>query len=253
MKKILALLLSIALSLSMLMLVSCGEPEDGDTVETLNDMTPEELYAHCREKLQNATSYSIVATQRIKMTYQGEKITTNQKVTNKVDGDNYYTQIDSDSLMGTELDMEAWYVDGIMYINSAGTKIKGEFDQDAFMQEYMGTDPSESTLLNIPESWFEDIVFERDDDLWVLSFDISGEKYNEMLNNVGLGSAEIVGDVIYKLYFDDDGNIEKLVSEFDMDVSGITARCDTESIITIEDIDINAPADADSYQTTKLH
>ena len=252
MKKIFTLLLCVALLTSMLSLVSCRQDiDDGPKYsETLNGQTPEQLYEFSQDKLKQATSYSVITTQVIEMTYGEESYTMNQTVESKINGDNTYNKSNND--MAPSAAFEAWYVDGICYSNMYGYKYKAAISKAEYMEEYMNVDPSESTLLDIPESWFENVKFERVGKDNILRFVVSGERYTELFGNVGLGSVSIVGDVDYCIYFDDDGNLNKLVSTFDMLVQGVTAHCESVSIITIGDVVVTAPADAASYTWVDL-
>ena len=248
MKRILTFLLCIALAVSMLGLVSCSD-EDAKTVEKLDGKTPEELYEFSQQKLKEAKAYHVLSTQDIVIsaTVNGEteSMTMKQTVESKINGDNSYVKTSNSE--ESSASMEAWYVDGVVYTTVAGAKIKKEISKDKYMQQYMGTDPSESTLLDIPESWFKDIKFEKEENSWVINFTVSGEKYTEAFGNIGLDSASINGDVSYKIYFDKNGNIEKLAASFDMQVYGASAHCDSISTITIGDVEVTAPEDADSY------
>ena len=253
MKRILTFMLCIALAVSMLGLVSCTDAlgGGGDVKEKLAGKTPEELYAASQQKLKDAESYYVSATQDIVMTMgEGASMTIQQLVESKVNGDDSYLKTKND--LSSEFNIEAWYVDGVVYSNSFGQKVKASITKDKFMQDYMGADPSESTLLDIPESWFEDVKFEKADEGWVLNFVVSGEKYTQVYKNTGLTGATIIGNVDYKIYFDNDGNIEKLAASIDMLVDGITAHCDSVSIITIGEVEINPPADADTYRLVNL-
>ncbi len=252
MKRILSLLLALTLAFSVFALVSCNKGGDDDSgnagagkIETLAGKTPEELYEVSKTKLAEATSYSVSTTQVITM----EGITMNQTAISKVDGDNSYVEMTNDTTPITN--MKVWYVDGMMYMDTYSGKSKCEYSKEQYMEEYMGADPSESTLLDIPESWFTDVKFEKEGESWVLNFVISAAKYNELLDNLSLNGT-ISGDVVYKLYFDNNGNMTKLTTAFDMVVSGFTAHCDQVSYITVESVNVTVPADADSYQLTTM-
>ncbi len=252
MKKLLALLLAMTLIFSMFVLASCGNKDkdddknDGDdsTMETLAGKTPEELYETAKEKLSAATSFIITAEQEIVMTYEGESMTMNQTVISKRQGDNEYVKSYND--MSPAANMEVWYVDGMLYANTSSGKIKTELDKEQFMQQYMSKDPSESTLLDIPESWFEDMKFEAKDDRWVLKFSISEEKYEEMLTKIG-NPVDVVDDVQYEIIFDDDGNLEEIITLFNMEIYGVSASAVSTSTVSYEQFTITPPADADSY------
>lgn len=249
MKKLFIVLLALTLAFASFSLVSCDKEDGSKFVETLSGKTPEELYELSQAKLKEATSYSITSSQVITMTAGGQKVTMNQSVVTKINGDNSYVKATND--FTPDANMESWYVDGIVYAAMNGVKNKAEISKEVYMKEYMNADPSESTLLDIPESWFKNIKFKQEGKDWVLVFDVDGSKWTETLGNIGLGGT-IDGNVKYKMYFDDNGNIGKLTTTFSMTVSGVKATCVSESIIKIENVTITPPADADSYQTVVL-
>lgn len=248
MKRFISLLLALTLVLSILALVSCkGDDNDNDnnTVKTLAGKTPAELYELSKEKLDSATKYSVHTTQLI--TISGK--TVNQTITNKVDIDNSYVEMYNDTT--TDANMKVWYVDGIMYMDTSLGKSKCEYSKEQYIEDYIEDNPSESTFLDIPESWFSGVKFEKENEVWVLNLVISASKYNELLDNINLDGS-ITGDVVYKVYFDTDGNINKITTSFDMNVSGTLAHCDQTSYVTFDDVTVTAPADADSYQLTTM-
>ena len=249
MKKILLILLALTLAFSSFALVSCDKGDGAKFIATLSGKTPEELYEVAQAKLKAAGSYSVATSQNITMSANGQTMTMTQTAISKISGDNSYFK--STNSLDSSADIEAWYVDGIVYACKVGVKNKAEITKEEYMQKYMNADPSESTLLDIPESWFEDIKFKQEGDKWSLNFVVSGEKYSELLGNLNLGGT-ITGNVKYKLVFDGEGNIEKLVTTFGMKVSGVKATCVSESIIKIEAVTVEPPADADSYQTVVL-
>ena len=244
MKKIISLLLTLTLAFSILSLVSCKGGEDGNSVETaktLDGKTPKELHDALKANLKNATDCSITSNQII--TADGFEM--NQTIIMKLDGDNGYVEIiDESDPSSTVL---VWYVDGMLYANYGGQKVKCAYDKDKYMETYMGTNPSESTLLDIPDNWFTDTEFEKDGDCWVLRFVMGADSYNQLLDTLNV-EGTITGNVTYKLYFNTDGSINKLTTAFDMNVDGVNAHCDEVSYIAIDNITITAPQDADSYQ-----
>ena len=252
MKKLSALLLVMALLVSLFALASCDDKDndkdkDKDTyIETLAGKSPEELYQSVKSNLAEATSYVVDSNQVIVMTYGNEKMTMNQSVVTKVQGDNSYMKSFND--MTTAANMEVWYVDGIIYSNTANGKLQASMDKEQFMQNYMGKDPSESTLLDIPESWFEGMKFKQDGEKWVLEITISEEKYEQYFAKLDLGAdVDILGDVQYDIYFDKDGNLEKIITVVDYEIQGVNCHCDTVSNVSLEVVQITPPADADSY------
>ena len=246
MKKIISLFLAAIMVASTLCLTSCGE-DDG--VATLAGKTPEELYTLSQEKLADAASYTINSTQVIKMSAQGQSMTFNQEVVTEINGDETHLKTSND--LDSSMNMEVWYVDGVVYSSMLGIKAKATVDKEAFMQEYMDKDPSESTLLDIPESWYKNVKFEASGDDWFVKFTISGDKYTEYFADTGLGGT-VKGDVTHKVFFDDEGNLEKITTFVTLDIEGITTTVESTSTVTIGDVTITAPADADSYQAVDI-
>ena len=277
MKKIFALLLTVVLAFSLVFMTSCsgeGATENGTTgLETLAGKTPEQLYDASVEALAMAGSFEVTTESEIimEMNVSGIQVDviTKQWATSKINGDDSYMKSGSTSTMmyqdqivpmGDLNPMEVWHVDGICYAISNEGKIKGELDKEKFMQDYMGKDPQESTLLNLPESWFNDIKFEAaEEGTYVLNMSVSGEEYTEYFGNVfdGLGYDFTIGDdVIYKIYFDSEGNLTKYTAEFTMSyvINGVagTADCTSVSYVDIKDVAIEAPENADSFQTVQF-
>lgn len=256
MKKILSLLMILTLVISMFALASCdnngdGNPDvDAEGLETLNGKTPEQIYEASMDALKLADEYEIVTNQVIKMGFEGQSFTMNQSVVSKIDGDNSYSKITDDM---SNQESETWYVDGVVYSKEGNNKVKTNLDKEEYMQQYMGKDPSESTLLDIPESWFKDIRFFEKDGLYTMEFVISAEEYNELFANLGLGMASVNDDVVYVVYFDKDGNLSKIITEFTINVQGVSADCVSTSNVTLTDVTITAPADADSYTYVELN
>ena len=244
MKKIISLLLALTLAFSILSLVSCKGGEDGNTTETaktLGGKTPKELYDVLKANLSNATDYSITSNQII----SADGFEMNQTIIMKLDGDNGYVEIIDESDSGANV--LVWYVDGMLYANYSGQKVKCAYDKEKYMETYMGSNPSESTLLDIPDSFFSDTEFEKEGECWVVKFVLVADKYNQLLDLFNV-EGTVVGNVTYKLHFNTDGSINKLTTAFDMNVDGVMAHCDEVSYIALDNVTITAPQDADSYQ-----
>lgn len=177
----------------------------------------------------------------------GESQTVKQTITQSVCGDNSYFKLD-----GLESKMEAYYVDGVVYAKTNGIKVKKEISKEEYYKEYLGDSANEDKILDIPESWFSGIVIKPDGDNYYLQFSIDGEKYSELIGKTGV-SVEISGDVDYRVYFDKEGNIIKMTTDFEMGIEGFMTSTKAVSIFknigTTEPI--KAPADADSYSAVK--
>lgn len=246
MKKLFSLLLMLTLLFSTLSFVSCTEAEK----ETLAGKTPEELYEECLEKVSIAKEYSTEVSQTI--TFDDKDLQTQkQTMYQKFNGTDGYAKLESKT--APEINFESWYVDGISYVSVEGYKIKGRIDKEEFIRQYLNADPGEGMLLDVPKSYFEGIKFEKEKGDWVLKFLLSKDKFNDVFENMGLGAVDITDDIEYNVYFDDDGNIQKIITEFDMKANGYTAHCYSEAKVTLENVTITPPEDADSYQEVSLY
>lgn len=275
MKKRISMLLSALLALSVLTasMTSCLEetaPDDDDTTveenesagdgdkedadgSTLNGKTPEELYVEALSLVNESTNWEIVSTQDIDMTmqYNGESQTAKQTqiIEQKMNGSNIYCKIG-----GSALEMETWYVDGVLYTITGDVKAKAELSLEEYQAQMPGS--TEQTLLHIPEDWFEGVEFEKKGDKNCLSFHVSGEEYakvvGNLLDSMGAGADAQIGEVDYTVIFDENGNIESIVCDFSANISadGVAVIADYHTVSTVKlgGVDaITAPADGDSY------
>ena len=242
MKKIVALMLVLACFFS-LMLVSCDKE-----LETLAGKTPEELYTETQEKLAGYTFFKTETTQDITMTMEGQTFTLKQDVVSIMDGENSYFKSYAKNIDGSEIKMEGYYVDGILY--NVPNKVYAELDFQDYVTDYLGGKEGESLLLNLPESWFKDVSFTEGDGVYSLVFTISGDKYEEYFSKTGLAAtATEISDVAYTVNFNDKGDLVDIVTEFSMTVMGANATVVSKSVVILDGIEhITKPADADSYQ-----
>lgn len=253
MKKILALILCLMLCMS-LFLMGCDSKDggnggnNGNDLSTLAGKTPEQLYSAAMDALKNVDSFESVSTQKIVMSAQGQSMTMNQKVVSKQNGYDVYLKTENDTAPDTE--MEVTYVDGMYYLIQNGQKIKKAIsheEMDAMVGQIYGEDVSTQTLIPIPEEKFEDISFQKEGSSYTLTFLVEADYYTSVMKNAGIAGATFTDDVEYIVYFDADGNLEKVVANFTFNVSGV--KCDAVSTtkITVGNVTIAAPADADSY------
>lgn len=278
MKKLLAILLSLMLAFSMFMLVSCGDTDDDDDddktsevdkkpsskpdnkpsdntgnnnnnnnnndsgIETLNGKTATELYNAALEKLANIDNFEMTAAQVITMSYEGESMSMNQTIITKLDGQNCYTKSYND--VAPTANMEIWYVDEWLYAIQAENKFKANITWEKMVSTYMPEGATaDGALMNIPESWFKDVRFEMDGDLYYIEFVVSGEEYTKYVKNTALGAyLDAANDVSYKVYFDEDGNLGSIITEFAYVVEGITCHAiSTSTVFNIGTTVITAP------------
>lgn len=270
MKKFLAILMCATLLLSCLMLSACDaedilkdvidetdesgefvldETDENGNLKTLGGKLPKELYKDAFELLNSATNFTMTAKQLISMEIEGEKIEVVQTVFQKIDGDNSYFK--SSGVEGAE--MEGWYVDGVVYAQRNGEKVKTEISKEDYYKNFLGSDANEDKVFDIPESWFVDITIKPDGDEYYIAFTVSGAEYSELFKKTDL-NASLAENVDYKVYFDKDGKILRMETDFSMEIEGVVANTHSESIF--ENVGttqkITAPADADSYTKVEL-
>ena len=253
MKKLLALLMCAIIVCSCFMFTACEKTEDEikdaiekeETFKTLSGKTPEELYADASELMKNATNFTMTSTQDITMKYQGETMTMTQVIIQKIDGENEYYK-----MSGVEgADSEGWYVDGVIYTEMNGTKAKATLSKKDYYEKFLGSSEEDSKILNIPESWFKDIVFKKSGDEYYIKFSISGEEYTKLFAKLNL-QVGLDDTVDYKVYFNKEGKLLRMETDFDMTVQGISASTKTKSVFS--DVGttapIVAPTNPESYQ-----
>lgn len=246
MKKLLSLLLALVFVCTSFALVSCN-PDDPSSLERLAGKTPEELYSLYQENFEAATSYTVNGTQKISISYPGQSVNMTQTVEGIIAADSVYMKTENN--ITPMINMEMWFIEDTLYMSMAGEKIRLEIDREQFMEEYMTSNPADGTFVEMPEDWFDGIKFEKEEESWALTFVLKAEDFAEYFGDLGL-DGEIVGDVTHKIYFDEDGNLEKQHTSLDMNIEGVSAHVESTVIITVGDATVTPPEDADSYLST---
>ncbi len=260
MKRFLSLLLCLILVGSMLTLVACDDTTTPPTEETtesnddsnkpstpkkpkegvdvLNGKTPEELYQAALEKVKSITNYEMTTNQVITMTYGDQEMPINQVVISKLDGQNQYVKTTND--FESSLNMEMWYVNEWMYVIAQGNRNKANITHERMQEEFAPEGSNSSgALMNIPEKWLKNVKFEKDGDLYYIEFTVSGEEYLQYMQSTSIGDQiSNAEDIIYKVYFDENGELGDIITEFDyvVEEGGLTINCNLVSTSTISNI-----------------
>lgn len=266
MKKLLALLLCLAMAMSLVVLVACDnettgsstEPTAGNSTDSSNntdnsdnnsndntdDNTIEQIYNNAISKLRGLTNYCFTTEQVI--TSLGNVI--NQTVVAKQDGQNSYAKATNDLSPADEF--EIWYVDEVYYAITADGSYKANIPYATYLEKYVvpGSTGSDA-LMNIPFAWFEDIALEQSGDFYYMELVVSGEEYKAYMNSTALdGMIDNAEDVTYKVYFTAEGELDNVVTEFSFVVDG--AKFDVVSKTTVSNLgttQITAPSNIDSF------
>ncbi len=251
MKKLTAILLSILMIASLFAFASCDEEEiqnestteavteapvkAGDTLEKLNGKTPEEIYQIALDLLQNTTNCTVTSSQDIVMTYEGQTQTMKQEMIAAVDGKKVYAKITND-LVSTS-NMEYWYVDDVYYLVNETTSCKATIPYDEFIEKYApeGT-TSTGTLIAFPDEWFTDIQFVcESENLYYIRIEASGTEFMKYMTDMNIGNGLDMStseNIVYTVYFDGEGNLGDIKTEFAMTIEGISAEYIVTSKVT---------------------
>ncbi|MBQ9761411.1 MAG: hypothetical protein IJW16_08715 [Clostridia bacterium] len=246
MKKLLSILLCLALiCCSAFTQVACDDEDDnsdGKGVATLNGKTPQDLYSAALAKVKGLTNYEMTTTQVITMSAQGQTVTMNQVLLSKINGQDNYVKLAND--MESSVNMETWYVGEWVYVITNTARNKANITYAEMVDKYMPDGATgESALMNIPEAWFKDVRFQQEGEKYYIQFIVSGEEYTTFMKSTALGDKlQGVEDVSYKVYFDAQGELGDIITEFDYTVEGIACSAvSTSKIANIGGVSIEAP------------
>lgn len=240
---------------------------DDAVLEMLNGNTPFQVYAQFEEQLEAASSNCTVkttSTMNTVMNILGQNIvaTTDVEMVVMSNGDNCYskstTKTNASGIVA-ETAIETWYVDGILYTESNGQKIKMAITKEQALELVYGEkSEGEGSIANIPESWFEGVSFEKKADGYVMKIDMSGDRMEEAVERLGIAPEAGLefSDVKYQYTVDKNGNILSSEADFTMtmeDSSSNSYSASADGKIVAEYLnfgtteEIAAPDDADAY------
>ncbi len=261
MKRIISILLCVLMLFSSMLFTSCLSADTttpqqdavkNPTVETLNGQTPIELYSATVENIEKATGIRFSTVLTMEVTTEGKEPTVfNQSVIVSTDHQSIYVQTASER--HPETNAEIWFVGDTLYMTGIG----GSFKQPLSLEEYYakyapdGSDPA-TILLDCPEAWFKDAEFTKEDlDSYYLEFELSGKEYWNKIKD-GMMTSEImsmaVKNVDYKVYFDEEGNLKEIVTEFEISFGHITTKyISTTKVELNAEVEISAPEGSDAW------
>lgn len=251
-----------------------GETGDDDggieeeILELLEDKTPFEVYSSFNTKLEATADNCTVTTSSVvntTMTVLGQNVdaVTDISLLTKTNGNNMYaktTSVTVASGVNAENVTEIWYVDGVLYKNDGSQKVKVAVTEEQARELVYGDAASESTVMDIPESWFEGVCFEKQaDGNFIMKINMSGDRMEEAIDRLGL-AAEVgleISDIKYEYKLDKYGMILGCEAKYTMEMddnsgSSLYSGSAEGTMSTVySDMgnteEITAPADADSY------
>jgi hypothetical protein len=242
MKKLVSLLLLLVFAFSTVSMVSCT----ADDLTKLNGKKPEQLYKEVLKGIRDAEEYEVTSEQIITITANDGSMEISNTLIQMSDGENVYFKSDS-KMLGREMVNELTWVDGVLYYSDGDDKYCTELSQKD-VKKFFKSDLKKSALLDIPDEWLKGLEFQVDGDYFCLKFTVSSDDYSSLLEGTDLEDMDIGGDVNVTLYFTEEGNLDKMVATFEVTVAGIKANCVSTSLISLKDVTVSAPSDADTYE-----
>ena len=247
--------------------------EEESVLDKLNNQTPFEVYSSFGTKLEavtgncTVTSSSKTVSTMVIMNQSIDAVTDISMVV-KTNGKNQYSKsVNTTTASGAnvEIVMETWYVDGVIYTTDGANKLKLEVTEEEARELVYGDAAGENSIMDIPESWFEGVCFERQKDgNFVMKIDMSGDRMEEAIDRLGIskGIGLEISDIKYEYKLDKTGMLlgceAKYTLEMAEDDSSSLGSMKSEGVIstTYSDMgttkEIKAPADADTYTVVTL-
>ena len=237
--------------------------EDPDTgrssYETLNGMTPWQLYSQERAKINSVSNLTVIADQEmlVYLSQDGETFDYSDKQTTVkkyVDGDFSMVSQNADSVN----QMNCRYVDGMVYsVRSVDGHAIRYFAASEQLSQALGMDPFSSNLIAVPDAWFYGIKFYKDnnDTKYYLEFELLSEQYNLIFDELDIFTSfdiNEISDVKYTVYFTEEGQLESAVSSAVMKTenNGMETTVNYSIKSAVRDIDktaVEAPSNPETY------
>ncbi len=252
-KRFLALILAI---ITVFSLSACNTAETADEPETsisdtdapsedaeitaLAGKTPLEAYRAAEEYVAAMDNYELAMTYESNVEYNGTTMKSSTESIYRVNDNQlyYYYGVDGDTVS------EHWCTDNFFYQNSSIAKQKLEMTFEEYKKN-RGVPTDGGVLVELKDSYFEGVVFEKKDGEYTLSFEISVEDYAEY------SGVTLTKPAPYVVHFDENANPIGMYMNTTQLVYGMFL-VNGDMNIYIKNVgttaDIAAPDDADDYQ-----
>ena len=257
MKKIFLILMTVLLAAAF---CSCGE------------LTAYQLYTAAAEKAEeNKDNFETDVKLTVTVNGFGEDATTvAYGIHEKVDGDNISAVISTDSLLGIPVSSNVVYIDGYVYMDVLGTKLKSPMTLEKFTDTYSC---DEDYIPAFDATDLKDVKVEKSEDgLRAVRLTVSADKINsaisEKANELIVGAAALSGktaesdlditisDVTVAISFDNSGYFKTIKTGFSISaaLAGKTVLADVVSEIEYLDFgatSVELPDEAENYKNIK--
>lgn len=241
MKKIIALIMVLALALS---LCSCA---------FLEAVTAYGLYSKAMKTIEEADGYEADCSMAMTMALSGEEIEIAYDMNVKQNGDNMKMSMQLEGV-STETVM----VDDVVYMNVSGQKIKYTVPSEE-MSEEIADSMGSANLPDLAKEFFENVdVIKSEDGTKAITLALDNDTAKEIMGIVGDQSEELGGtveleNIFLTMQFTEKNALDKMTLDCDMTISTMGISMTVHMAVDYKFInfgtapEVGVPEDADSY------
>jgi hypothetical protein len=159
------------------------------------------------------------------------------------------------SFMGQDIELKAFYKDGVYYLEADGQKTSMAMPLEQIQKQ------ANIEALSFPDTAIKDQQMTNKDGGKELSFTLDGTVLSDTVTAqmgdltalLGEGAEMTIGDVDYAVFIDKQGNLKSTQMSFSMEMGlfGETMPCSMEismDYVQINNVSIDFPADLDAYE-----
>jgi hypothetical protein len=251
MKKLFSLLLAITLLFSCFCLTSCEKE-----LKDFNGMTPQQAYDFAFAAFAAQDNYTVNHKMEVKTKiFFFFSYTMSTEIEVKKDGRDWIqTTIEP---FEDEEPIDMYYVNEVVYEKTESSKTCYDLPYE---KEDLYMEGSHDGLINIPSEWLIDAKFYEAKNETYIEITVNGEEYYKYLMESGEDEpldGEPDGDVIYRVYLNDSGEVTKIWMKMDCVITedGVDIKATLTDTMIYSDFGttvVSAPSDAASYEKEKL-
>lgn len=215
-----------------------------------NGKTAAQTYTAIQTKVEEANSGTIETKMTIGAKTEGMTMEMTMNMISKSNGTNTYTEV-STKATGQNVSSKEWYVDGVLYSNANGYKIKQNMTLEEY-QEYTGaSDDDGSALFKVKNLAGVEFVEEEGGVYFIAP--LASSELGELAGSIsGSTTGVVISDVEYIVHIDEDSELRYLEVNFKMvqSVQGMTLNYTVDCTMYIKNLNktiISAPSDAGDY------
>lgn len=193
MKKIISVLLIIAMMFSFVACNDSNKPSNGDINKDVNEadknnveteVDPKVVYENALKKNNELDSMEALSKINMHMTYGEESMDMLMNLNLKISDTNTenmkYLVETKTSAMGQDINMVMYYEDGYLYMDTSEQKIKYAIDADSIIEQFEGN--TENTAVD--SQYLEDVKLVKDKDNSIITYSLSSEEINNLMQGI---------------------------------------------------------------------